>query len=317
VPALEHMSGRFYMWGEFFASYGKKHAAFDIRGTHPGHRYFEQTEMLRGRFLNDEDLKRRRKVAVIGKRVRESLFEDEDPIGKIIQVRGLSYEVVGEFEDVGGEAELRKIYVPISTAQLIYNQPRTIHHFLFTLRTTDVDESRVVAENVRAILAKRHGVAPQDRRAIRVDNNLERFVKLTRVFGWINVFVWIVGVGTLVAGIVGVSNIMLISVAERTKELGIRKALGATPLSIVSMVVVESALVTAVAGYSGMFSGILLIEFIGEKTSGAPFWRDPSVDLRLSLLAAAVLVAAGALSGLFPALRAARVDPITALRDGE
>ncbi|MFZ5890100.1 MAG: ABC transporter permease [Myxococcota bacterium] len=317
VPKIEHMSGRFYLWGEFFVSYGKKHAAFDIRGTHPGHRFLEKTEMLRGRFLNDEDVKRRRKVAVIGERVRESLFGDEDPIGKVVQIRGLSYQVVGEFEDVGGEAELRKIYVPISTAQLIYNQPRNIHQLMFTLGTTDVEESKHIAEIAHQLLASKHDVSLQDRRAIRIENNLERFVKMTRVFGWISVFVWIVGVGTLLAGIVGVSNIMLISVAERTKELGIRKALGATPFAIVSMVVVESTLVTAVAGYTGLVGGVAVIELVANTTGNAPFWRDPQVDLRVVLLAAAILVMAGALAGLFPALRAARVDPIVALREGE
>jgi putative ABC transport system permease protein len=137
------------------------------------------------------------------------------------------------------------------------------------------------------------------------------------VFGWINVFVWIVGVGTLLAGIVGVSNIMLISVAERTKELGIRKALGATPFSIVSMVVVESTLVTAVAGYSGMVGGVAVIELVATQVGDAPFWRNPNVDLRVAVIAATILTIAGALAGLFPALRAARVDPIVALRQGE
>jgi putative ABC transport system permease protein len=317
IPKLEHMSGRFYTWGEFFVSYGQKHAAFDIRGTHPGHRFLEKTEMLRGRFLNDEDVKRKRKVSVIGKRVRESLFGDENPLGKIIQIRGSSYQVVGEFEDVGGEAELRKIYIPISTAQLIYNQPRIIHQLMFTIATDDVEKSKEIAKLAHGLLASRHDVSPDDRRAIRVENNLERFVKMTRVFGWINVFVWIVGVGTLLAGIVGVSNIMLISVAERTKELGIRKALGATPFSIVSMVVVESTLVTAVAGYSGMVGGVAVIELVATQVGDAPFWRNPNVDLRVAVIAATILTVAGALAGLFPALRAARVDPIVALRQGE
>ncbi|MGC4094223.1 MAG: ABC transporter permease [Polyangiaceae bacterium] len=317
VPLVEQQSGRFYLWGEFFVSYGKKHAAFDIRGIHPGHRFFEKTEMLRGRFLNDADIAQKRKVALIGKRVTESLFGDENPLGKIIQIRGLSYQVVGEYEDIGGEAELRRIYVPISTAQLIYNQPRNIHQLLFTMSTNDVEESKRIADIAHGLLAAKHGVSLDDRRGIRVQNNLEQFVKMTRVFKWINVFVWIVGMGTLLAGIVGVSNIMLISVAERTKELGIRKALGATPFSIVSMVVVESSLVTAAAGYSGLVAGVAVIEFVAQKAGSAAFFRDPSVDLRVALIATGVLVVAGALAGFFPALRAARVDPIVALRQGD
>lgn len=317
VPNIEHQTGRFYLWGEFFVSYGKKHAAFDIRGTHPGHRFLEKTEMLRGRFLNDVDVRERRKVAVIGEKVRLSLFEDQDPIGKYIQIRGLSYLVVGEFSDVGGEAELRKIYVPISTAQLIYNQPRTVHQVMFTIGTDDVGRSLKIAEVAHALLASRHGVALEDRRAIRVQNNLEQFKKTTKVFSWIRVFVWIVGIGTLVAGIVGVGNIMLISVAERTKEIGVRKAIGATPFSIVGMVVFEAMLLTAVSGYAGLVGGVLAVELVARVSEGAAFFRQPSVDLSVALGAAGLLVLAGGLAGLFPALRAARVDPIIALREGE
>jgi putative ABC transport system permease protein len=317
VPNIEHQTGRFYLWGEFFVSYGKKHAAFDIRGTHPGHRFLEKTEMIRGRFLNDVDIRERRKVAVIGEKVRLSLFEDQNPIGKYIQIRGLSYLVVGEFDDVGGEAELRKIYVPISTAQLIYNQPRTVHQLMFTIGTEDVARSLKIAEVAHQLLASRHGVALEDRRAIRVTNNLEQFKKTTQVFSWIRVFVWIVGIGTLVAGIVGVGNIMLISVAERTKEIGIRKAIGATPFSIVGMVVFEAMLITAISGYAGLVGGVFTVELIARVSEGAAFFRQPSVDLTVALAAAGLLVVAGGLAGLFPALRAARVDPIVALREGE
>lgn len=317
VPGVEHETGRYYLWGEFFVSYGNKHAAFDIRGAHPQHRFLEKTEMLRGRFLNEQDIRERRKVAVIGARVRDSLFGVEEPLGKYVQIRGLSYLVVGVFDDVGGEAELRKIYVPISTAQLVYNQPNIIHQLMFTLKSDDLLESQRSSDVARQLLAARHGVSPDDRRAIRIQNSLEQFKKTTQVFSWIRVFVWIVGFGTLVAGVVGVSNIMLISVAERTKEIGIRKALGATPLSIVSMVVIESMLITACSGYTGLVAGVGVIELVARNSNGVTFFRQPSVDLKVCLFAGAVLVLAGAMAGLFPALRAARVDPIVALREGD
>ena len=217
----------------------------------------------------------------------------------------------------GGEAELRKIYVPISTAQLIYNQPRTIHQLMFTIGTDDVDQSLQIAEVAHGLLASRHGVSLEDRRAIRMQNNLQNFKKTTQVFAWIRVFVWIVGIGTLVAGIVGVGNIMLISVAERTKEIGIRKAIGATPFSIVGMVVFEAMLITAISGYLGLVGGVFAVELIARVSEGAAFFRQPSVDLTVALGAAGLLVLAGGLAGLFPALRAARVDPIVALREGE
>lgn len=316
LPAIEHRSGRFYMFGEFFVSYGAKHASFDLRGVHPDHRYIEKTEMVRGRFLNDEDQRLRRKVAVIGVRVRESLFGKENAIGRYIQIRGSSYLVVGEFEDVGGEAELRKIYLPMSTVQLLYNQPDTQHQLMLTLKTDDLEASKRTATEVRELLAERHGVSPDDRRAIRVQNNLEQFRKMMDVFSWIRVFVWIVGVGTLLAGIVGVSNILLISVAERTKEIGIRKALGATPASVVSLIVLEAGLITGISGYAGLVVGVFSIDLVASKLHDLPFFRQPSVDLRLAGIATLVLLAASVLAGLFPALRAARISPMIALRSG-
>jgi len=316
VPGIEHLSGRFFLWGEFFVRYGSKHSAFEIRGTHPEHRYLEKTEIVRGRFINQADLGGRRKVAVIGSKVREALFGAGDAIGEYIEIRGLQYLVVGEFEDVGGENELRKIYVPITTAQLVYNSPGRIHQLLFTLHTDDLEESRRVGDSARALLGQRHSVSPDDRRGIRIQNNLEQFKKLTDVFSWIRVFVWIVGVGTLLAGIVGVSNIMLIAVAERTREIGVRKALGATPLSIVSMIVTEAVLLTALSGYSGLVAGVALVEVVAKTAPDIPFLRDPSVDIGVALIAAALVMVAGGLAGLFPALRAASVDPIVALREG-
>ncbi len=316
IPNAVHRSGRFYMWGEFFVAYGTKHASFDLRGVHPGHRYLEKTEMVRGRFLNDEDVRLRRKVAVIGERVRQSLFGEKNPIGEYIQIRGLSYLVVGEYEDVGGEAELRRIYVPISTSQLLYNQPQTVHQLMMTLSNDDLQSSQQTAERLRTLLAERHSVSPDDRRAIRVQNNLEQFKKMTDVFSWIRVFVWIVGVGTLLAGIMGVSNILLISVAERTKEIGIRKALGATPGSIVRLVVIEALLITGVSGYAGLIGGVATVEFAATHAQNLAFFRAPEVDLRLAGIATCVLTLAGVLAGLFPALRAARINPIVALREG-
>ena len=314
VPGIEHLTGRYWLWGEFSVSYRGKRASFNIQGVHPDHRFLEKTIITRGRFLDEADLRERRKVAVIGSKVRELLFGSDDPTGAYLNVRGLSYQVVGEFEDVGGENELRKIYVPISTAQLVYNQPSTIHQLVFTVGDASVEESQAMAERARALLAKNHGFPPEDRRALRVGNNLEQFTRLTQVFRWIRVFVWVVGVGTLLAGMVGIGNIMLISVAERTKEIGIRKALGATPASIIRMVLGEALVLTGVSGYVGLVSGVAVVELVAQKFPNAPFFRQPSVSLDVALGATALIIAAGALAGFFPAYRAARVSPITALR---
>jgi putative ABC transport system permease protein len=167
---------------------------------------------------------------------------------------------------------------------------------------------------VTRFVADRHGFSPDDRQALRIQNNVEQFQRVNRVFVWLQAFVWLVGLGTLLAGIVGVSNIMLISVQERTHEIGIRKALGATRWSILSLVVGEAIIVTSVAGYTGMIAGIGLVELAARYLKDVPYLRDPDVDLSVALLASAVLVCCGALAGFFPARHAANISPMEALR---
>lgn len=317
VPGLEHKTGRFYLWGEFFVSYRNQRASFDVRGVHPGHRFLEKTQMVRGRYLNDTDLREPRKVAVIGAQVRKTLFGDADPIGQRIQIRGLEYQVVGEFEDVGGENELRRIFIPASIAQLAYHEPGRLHNLAFTLKSADLEQSREVQRRVLAFLQDRHQVHPDDRRAIRIQNNLEEFQKVSEVFVWIRAFIWIVGIGTLLAAAIGVGNILLISVAERTKEIGIRKALGATSRSIVTLIVAEGVAITTLSGYVGIVLGVGVVELAARSIGEVPFMREPSVDLRVAFVAAVALVFAGAFASLLPALRAVRVDPIVALREGD
>ena len=315
IPAIEHLTGRFWLYGEFSVRYRDRHAAFDILGAHPDQRFLEKTLMTSGRYLNDRDIAERRKVAVIGDLVRSALFREEDPIGKYVEIRGLAYRVIGVFKDVGGEAELRKVYVPITTAQLVYNQPGRIHAMAFTVGNADFAQSQSVEKDARRLLSERLDISPNDLLALRTRNDLERFTKLTAVFTWINGFVWFVGIGTMFAGMISVSNIMLISVAERTREIGIRKAIGATPGSLVRMVLFEAILITAVSGYSGLVAGVGLVELIAPRTRETPFLRNPEVDIRMALIATALIVAAGALAGFVPARRAARVNPIVALRD--
>ncbi len=313
-PVIDHITARFYMWGEFTVSYGPKHSSFDMRGTHPGHQYLEQTIITRGRFLNDADLAEHRKVCVIGARVVQFLFGNKDPIGEYLNIRGLSYLVVGVFEDVGGEAELKKIYVPITTAQMLYGQPGRVHQIMFTIGKASLADSEQLADRVTHFMAERKGISPDDRQALRVQNNVEEFQRINGVFVWIRVFVWIVGLGTLLAGIVGVSNIMLISVKERTREIGVRKALGATPWSIISLIVGEAIIVTSVAGYCGLLAGIAVVQGAASYLKNVPYMRQPDVDLKVALTAAGVLVLFGALAGFFPARHAARISPMEALR---
>jgi putative ABC transport system permease protein len=312
LPGVEHITGRFYMWGEFTVSFGDKHAAFDVRSVHPDHKYIENTIVTRGRYLNDLDIEQQRKVAVIGQAVADFLFGPTDPLGHTIDIRGIAYRVIGVFRDVGGEGELRKIFVPISTAQMAYSGGDRIHALIFTVGDMTAEDSKHLEAKVNELLAARHDYSPEDKRALEVRNNLEQYAKVMSIFDAIQVFVWIVGAGTIVAGIVGVSNIMMISVRERTKEFGVRKALGATPSSIIALVVQESIVLTAVSGYIGMVAGIAGLELAGNFVEHA---RAAQVDLRIALIATGLLVFFGALAGYFPARSAASVDPVVALRD--
>jgi putative ABC transport system permease protein len=186
---------------------------------------------------------------------------------------------------------------------------------MFTVGDATLEESKKLQKDLHHMLAARHQVSVDDQRAMRTQNNLERFSRVTAVFTWVNGFVWFVSLGTLLAGMVSVSNIMLISVAERTREIGVRKALGATPVALIWMVLFESVIITATAGYAGLVAGVGVVELAAQHLTDTPFIRDPSVDMRTALTLTAMVVAAGVLAGLFPALRAARVNPIAALRD--
>lgn len=315
LQGVGHLTGRFYLPGSAAVSRGSKTAAFEVRGCHPDHQYLERTLMTAGRFINELDVSERRKVAVIGSTVQSVLFGADDPLGQLINVRGVNYEVVGVFEDVGGEGELRIIYVPMSTAQLVYHGSNQVHQIMFTTGAASVAESEALALASRQLLASRHHFDPADRRAVLVSNNLQRFSKIMNVFDWVQGFVWAVGIGTLFAGIVGVSNIMIISVQERTLEIGIRKALGATPFSIVSMMLLEALVLTSFAGYVGLVGGVGLVEALRRHLPENDYVRDPTVDVRVAVVAMLLLVAAGVLAGLLPALAAARVRPVVAMRN--
>ena len=316
VPGVDHMTGRFFLWGGTQISRGHRSASFEVRGCNPDHQYLEQTIIIAGRFLNELDQSAQRKVAVIGTAVKAALFaESEDALGQMINVRGVNYQVVGLFHDVGGEGELRTIYIPLSTAQAMYKGGNLMHQILFTTGAASVGESEGMVARSREVLAERHHFDPADRRAVQVSNNLLRFSQLMDVFDWVRTFVWVVGIGTLFAGVVGVSNIMIISVQERTLEIGIRKALGAPPASIVSMILLEALALTSLAGYLGLVAGVGLVEVLRRYLPENEYIRNPTVDVRVALVATLVLVGAGALAGLLPALAAARVRPVVAMRD--
>jgi putative ABC transport system permease protein len=316
VKGVEYSSGRFSIFGSQQVNYRQEWGSFTIRAVHPGHRILERTTVIQGRYINELDIRDFRKVAILGTLVKDALFHDAPAIGQEIRINGISFKVVGIFDDEGSEQERELIYLPISTAQRTFNGQNRVNQILYTTGDASLAESEVMANETKQILAQNHDYDPEDQRAVFLMNSVETFQRFLGLMNAIRVFIWIVGIGTLLAGVVGVSNIMLVAVKERTKEIGIRKAIGATPSSIVGLVLKESILITAVAGYFGLVLGVAVLEAVSELLPpDASFFRDPHADLAIAGWATVLLVVAGGIAGFFPARRAASVQPVVALRD--
>lgn len=320
IPGVEHATARFHCWGNFIVRYKNKYSSYKVRGVSPDMMYIENQTPVHGRYINKLDLEQRRKVAVIGTKVVEGLFSpSENPIGKWIDVRGALYKVVGVYKDKGDEGEMKNILIPLSTAQLAYNAKNTVHTIMYTVGDASVKESIAMADKTRELLADKYRFDPADQRAIYVGNNVENFQKFKNLFMGVNLFLWVIGLFTIIAGIVGVSNIMFIVIKDRTREIGVRKAIGAPPGSIIGLFMQESILITLVAGYVGLIAGIGVIETtkwaLVEFNIEAPYFRDPDIDLFTAVTATLLLVVSGAIAGYFPARKAAKVNPIVALRD--
>lgn len=316
IDAIDRISSRFYLWGDSQIRYGDRASTYSVRSVHPDHQYLEQTVVISGRFIDDFDIRDKRKVAVVGKRVADFLFRGADPIGSWITVANVPFQVVGVFGDVGGEGEEEQVYLPISTAQAAFGGYDRVHQLMFTVGDATVEEAEAVATRVRTLLSERHRFDPEDPQAIRVRNNVEQFARVQRIFQLLSGFVWLVGVGTVTAGLVGVSNITLVSVRERTAEIALRKAIGATPATIVSGIVLEAVGMTAVSGYAGIVGGVAVLSALRAWMPENDYLRDPEIRLAPALIAAALLVVAGGVAGFVPAWYAARVPPVEGLRGG-
>jgi putative ABC transport system permease protein len=271
-----------------------------------------------GRKTDRLDADEIRKVVVIGTAVAERLFpKDVDPVGKDVRVKEVTMKVVGMFHDKGNQGRAsQSVFMPHSTYERIFGSGTRITQI--TLRPVSGVDGFELEKKVVELVKRRHDVAPQDLSGIRSFNMAEPAKRVNGLFTGIDVFIWFVGLGTLTAGIVGISNIMIITVKERTREIGIRKALGATPFSIVSTLLLESALVTSIAGYLGLVIGVGLLELIsfGIRSSGAklPYFMNPEVNFQVALTAIALLIGVGILAGLMPAIHAAKITPIEAMR---
>jgi putative ABC transport system permease protein len=297
--------------------YKKESGNYQYRGVYPDYQFIENATMVGGRFVND--MKNYEKVAVIGNKISLDLFKGEDPVGKQITINTIPFKVIGVFTDPAGEREEARIYLPITTTQKVYGVGDRISNLFYTLKKKPTyEEALADADKFEAglgsLLRGRHTVAPDDESAVGIFNSVKETKRFYDLNLYIRLFFWWVGICTIIAGVVGVSNIMLIVVKERTKEIGIRKALGASPFSIVTMILHESIFLTTIAGFTGLLFGLLLLEFIGPQIT-SDFFLNPSVDFGVALTTLVLLIVAGGLAGFFPAYRAARIKPIVALRD--
>ncbi|MFW5773105.1 MAG: ABC transporter permease [Tangfeifania sp.] len=326
LPGIEKASGRYFIPGNTF-SYGTEFGNYTAITCHPDLKDVESIEIAGGRFINQVDINQTRKSVVLGKDIYDALFKGEEAIGEYVKINNIPFKVVGICRE-GGSTRHRNAYLPVTTGQKVFNGANRLHNFALTINANSIEESKAVEEKVRAAMARKHKFDPEDRSALGSYNKLENYLETMRIFQAIKIFIWIIGTGTLIAGVVGVSNIMLIVVKERTKEIGIRKAIGASPRSVVGLILLESVLITTIAGYIGLVLGTGLMEginfFVEQQFAasagtnggnGDIIFRNPTVDLNVAVSATLLLIFSGALAGYIPAKRAARIKPIEALRD--
>ncbi len=300
-----------------------KEGAFSVRGETDALVKLEPVRLAKGRFINPIDLAERRKVIVIGKRVAEVLFGQEEPIGEYLKIKGVWFLVVGiaHSERSGDQSreDDESIFMPITTMQYTYNMINEVGWFICTVG--EGYETASVQEELTTLLRERHDVSPEDKQAIGSFNLEEEFLRFQNLFFWIRTIVLFVSFGTLLAGVIGVGNIMLIIVRERVKEIGVRKALGATNGSIVRMIMSEAIFLTTLSGYIGLMAGIGLLTLADKMITAAAaeggnvFLRDPEINLPFALIAMACLVLSGAVAGAIPAFQAASINPAITLKE--
>jgi putative ABC transport system permease protein len=310
---IQYQTARIYK--NFSIKHKNKANTYSIRAVHPDHQFLEKTIIDEGRYLNERDLQSKSKVIVIGRLIKKDLFGEKLALGKRVNVNGSSFLIIGIFSDEGGDNEERMAYMPITTAQMMYGNNDYINQINLGYNPDlSTDAAIAFGEKVERDMRKKLNIHPDDQSALSVRNMAEA----NKFFGIIMLALYLIiafiGSGTLVAGIIGISNIMIFVIKERTKELGIRKALGAKPSAIIGMVVQESVLITAIAGYAGLSLGTYILSFIGNSLEEQYFIKDPSVSPGIVIGATIILIFSGLIAGYLPAKRAAKIKPIEALR---
>lgn len=301
--------------------YLKESSSPTIEGAIPELQDFDKIKIDQGRFINQIDNQEKRKVIVISSNDASVLFQGEDPIGKEIIIDHIVYQVVGVHSNVSRWENLA--YAPYSTLTALYNPSEEVQEFMLTVKDLEtIEKNEQFNKEVLQLLSHKHNFDPNDHYAIHVWNMLENYVQTMRIFRAITIFIWIVGLGTLVAGVVGVGNIMLITVRERTKEFGIQKAIGAKPALILRQIIMETVVITTLFGYVGMFMGILVTELVNKvmvmnqmgRSGEFSIFSNPTVDLKIAISATLVMILAGVVASYFPAKNAVKIKPIEALR---
>ncbi len=297
------------------AIYEGEHNRYTVRGVYPDYQPLESAVIQDGRFLSYLDLKKKAKVLAIGRLVEKDLFGNLSALGKNINLDGISYKVIGVFNDPGGDRDERFIYTPFTTAQGMYRINDELDRFGLTYNPSlNVDQALAFSNLLQKMLKEKHNIDPRDQGALRVQNYAEGTKSVQQLIFGLNIIILFIGIGTLIAGIIGISNIMVYIVKERTKEIGIRKALGATPGSIIGMIMMESIFVTALSGYVGLLIGVFTLKAIGSSLEKY-FIINPSVENYVVVGATIILIIAGTIAGYIPAKRAASIKPIVALND--
>ncbi|QZT36238.1 ABC transporter permease [Halosquirtibacter xylanolyticus] len=314
VANIDKLSANFYMGSTPFA-YKTESSSFSIKCCYPAVKEIDKLEVEKGRFLNHLDIIQKRKVIVISKQVVDALFKREDPLNKMIIVNSIPFRVIGVVK--AKDDDLNPL-IPFTTYQVVFQKTNRVHNIALTTKQISLAESEKLEQDIRTRMAHKHHFDPTDNRALGTYNNFADYKRTMNIFSAIQMFIWIIGCGTLMAGIVGVSNIMLIIVKERTKEIGIRKALGAKPNSIISLILQESIFLTTLAGFIGMVAGAgvmkLVVLIMKWNNIESDTFVNPSVDIGIAITATIVLIISGVVAGYIPAKKAAKISPIEALR---
>jgi putative ABC transport system permease protein len=296
--------------------YKDKSNQYQVRAVSPGHKEAENTILMSGRYLHEGDIENRKKHAVIGRLVAQDLFEDKDPIGEYIFGSDHSWRVIGVFQDEGGDREERMLYVPYTAMQEIQKNSDKINQMIVIYNSEmTYNESLLLEKELEVYLKNKKTISPDDNRGVYISNTGEDLEDSKDFASILKIVVTFIGIGTLIAGIIGISNIMVFVVKERTKELGIRKAIGATPNSIILMILQESIFITTISGYAGLITGIITLKIIGNNLQEKYFISNPYINSGDALFATLILIFFGALAGYLPARKAANIKPIIALRD--